>query len=337
MAGAHYIFRVAPIRENPPRYPWELMLVKAFWGLAALNAAGLLTLFVLGLRERGHNDGGREMALIFYVIVPAILLVGTAAMFSLVSMPLVRWLCLAVVAAPIAFYAYVAFAQFGLSFVNDPSNAYQNPAMKKLVRAVTRLDVEEVKRWAPQMDKDIDQMDPNAPLRMLIDMMVQEKKTRLPAQIERHLEIFEILLKNGAKPNSVLRIACWPRSGELLRMMFAAGADPNYTEEIGGPVFFACLDGGLGVTGPAVPMVKEFVSAGVAVNRPSDMGFLPATYAADCSQYDAALYLLDHGAEPDQADRSGKTLRDVVAEKRKSAGAAVPEELKKLSERLGMH
>jgi ankyrin repeat protein len=84
-------------------------------------------------------------------------------------------------------------------------------------------------------------------------------------------------------------------------------------------------------------MVKEFVSAGVAVNQPSNIGALPAAYAADCGQYDAALYLLDHGADPDQADRSGKTLRDVVAEKRKSAGAAVPEELKQLSERLGMH
>lgn len=313
------------------------MLVKAFWGLAALNAVGLLILFVLGIRERGHNDGGREMALFFYVIVPAILLAGTAALFSLVSVPLMRWLCLAVVAAPIAFYAYVAFAQFGLSFVNDPSNAYQNPAMKKLVRAVTRLDVEEVRKWAPQMDRDVDQMDPNAPLRLLIDMMVQEKKTRLPAQIERHLEIFEILLKNGAKPNSVLRIACWPRSGELLRMMFAAGADPNYTEEIGGPVFFACLDGGLGLSGPALPMVREFVSAGVAVNRASDIGFLPAIYAAACEQYDAALYLLDHGADPDQADRNGKTLRDVVAAKMKSAGSTVPAELRQLSERIKRH
>lgn len=309
-------------------------MVKAFWILAGLNAAGLLLLLVLGLREKGHNDGGREMGLVFYVLLPLLVLGLVVAVFHFVPVTLVRWLCLAVAALPLAFYGYVAVARIGLTFVNSPANNYTDPNMKKLMSAVDKLDVDAVRRLAPLMDKTVDQGQPFAPLRLVIDKMVQEQKTRLPARVEPHLAILKTLLENGARPNEALLVACWTRSGELFSYMFQAGADPNYRDQYSGPVFFSCLDGGIGVPGPALPMVKEFVAAGVDVNVRSNSGFLPAAYAASCGQFDAALHLLDHGADPDARDGAGQNLRDVVAKKAAELGAAAPEDLKQLAARL---
>jgi hypothetical protein len=192
------------------------MLIEAFWAIAILDAIALLVTLVAGLRAKGPQDGSIGMGLLFYVFVPGLVLLVTAFVFALVPWAAIRWICLVVVAAPLSFYAYVAAAQVGLTFINDPAKAHANPAMQKLVRAVTRFDVEGVRQWAPQMDKDIDQGDPNAPLRLVINSMLKEIQTRLPAQTAPRLAIVKILLDNGAKPNEALAWACFTKSGELL-------------------------------------------------------------------------------------------------------------------------
>jgi hypothetical protein len=303
-------------------------MTKAFWLLAAADALGLTVLLLLGLNSKGHNDGGREMGIVFFVILPMLILAATVAVFSTVSLALVRWLCLAVVTIPAAFYLMVGAIRVADPIINNPGNSHGTPEMRKLVRAVDRLDVEAVKQWAPHMDKSIDQGEPAAPLRVVIDKMVKEQQTRLPAQTGRHLAILKTLLENGARPNEALHVACWTRSGELLGWMFAAGADPNFNERYAGHVFFACLDQGLGVPGSVLPMVKEFVKAGVDVNAESPIGFRPATYAAECGNYDAALYLLDHGAKPDDK------LRSIAKQRRAEQGDKASPDLIALANRL---
>lgn len=309
-------------------------MTKAFWILTTIDALSLLVLLTVGLTSRGHNDGGREMALAFYVILPLVLLGLTVLLFWFFPLPLVRWFCLAAAGAPLVFVGYVTLARFGVTFVNDPAYAYQDPSMRNLVRAIHRLDVEEVKRWAPQMDKTINQGDVSAPLRLTIDKMVQEQKARIPARTEPHLAILKALLDNGARPNEAMQVACWTRSAQLFTWMFQAGADPNYVTEYGGPVFFSCLDSGLGVPGSVLPVVKTFVAAGVDVNKPSNIGLTPAHYAFDCGNFDAALYLLDHGADPDAPGGDYGTLRNSVRRKMSTAGAGAPPELVQLSHRL---
>jgi hypothetical protein len=48
-------------------------MIPLFWTALALDAVLLAVLLVLSLAGSGHSDGGREMALLFYIIVPALI------------------------------------------------------------------------------------------------------------------------------------------------------------------------------------------------------------------------------------------------------------------------
>lgn len=304
-------------------------MVDAFWIVAALDAAGMLAVLLLGWNEKGRHDGGREMGLLFFILLPLLVLGVACGAFALFPNPAVRWLCLALVALPAAFYAFVGVSQFGLRFVNDPSGGFANPAMRKTVRAVSRLDVEEVRRWAPQMDKDIDQLRVDAPLRIVIESMVAETKRHLPPQTDRHLEIARILLANGAKPDEVLEIACWTRSGPLLRAMFEAGADPDYVNQYGGSAFLGCL--GRGVTvGSSLEVAKAFVEAGANYKDRTPYG-TPVSFAVNCDSFDIALYLLEKGVDP-----NSEQLRNEVKAKLREHKQSLPPDLLELAARTGI-
>jgi uncharacterized protein len=306
---------------------------KAFWILAGIEAVALVTLLVMGSNERGHNDGGREMGLLFFGILPLTILIGVSILFAAVPISAVRWLCLGIVSLPLGFYGFFGFARIGLHFINDPANSYSGD-MRKLVSAANSLDVEGVQRWAPRMDKSVDQGHHHSPMRLVIEKMVKEQQTRLPAQTERHLAILKILIENGARSEEAMEVACWTKSAELFAAMFKAGADPNYVTRYGGPVFHHCLHPGMGVPGPELPVIQEFVKAGVDVNARSNIGTLAASDAVALGKYDIAEYLLEHGANPDLKDENGVSLREVVTRKLAEVGAKTPPELAGLGQKL---
>ena len=97
-------------------------MVHAFWILAALDGMTLLTLLVLGLNERGHNDGGRELGLLFFVLLPMLILAAVCPTFWFVPVIAARWICFTILAIPGAFCAYLGVAQLGLRAVNDPKH-----------------------------------------------------------------------------------------------------------------------------------------------------------------------------------------------------------------------
>jgi len=304
-------------------------MVHAFWILAALDGIALMTLLVLGINEKGHNDGGREMGLLFFVLVPLLILAVDCLAFWLVPVNAIRWVCLAILAVPGAFYAYVGVAQLGLRVVNDPTNGFANPAMRETVRAVSKLDVEAVRKWAPNMDKEIDQGRVDAPLRIVIQSMVDEIRTRLPAQTDRHIEIVKILLENGAKPNEVLEIACWTKSEPLLRLMFEHGADPNFVNQYGSSAFLGCLGGGM-VVGSSLPATRAFVEAGARFKEPTKYG-TPLSFATNSGSFDAALYLIDRGANPRTEE-----FREEVRSKLGDPSVDAPADLLELGRRAGV-
>ncbi len=274
---------------------------KAFWIFAALDGCGLLTLLVMTLNHKGHNDGGREMSLFFFVLLPLVVLGGACAAFAWSSNPVVRWAMLALVVLPPGFYAFVGLGSGIQKLTTDAGSGYANPDMAATVRAVARLDVEEVRRHAPRMDKDIDQSEANAPLRMVIERMLQEKRRQVNPPLERHLEIVRLLLENGAKPAGAMEVAAWPNSPELLRLLFQYGADPNGLKKYGNsPHFLDVLGGGMLVES-ALPCVKVYVEAGMDVNAPTPHG-TPLAFATNTGKFDIALYLIEKGADPKAAD-----------------------------------
>jgi predicted Co/Zn/Cd cation transporter (cation efflux family) len=75
-------------------------MIPLFWTALALDAVLLAVLLVLSLAGSGHSDGGREMALLFYIIVPALIVAGCAVMFLRTTAPAKRTVALLIVTGP---------------------------------------------------------------------------------------------------------------------------------------------------------------------------------------------------------------------------------------------
>ena len=73
---------------------------KVFWAVVAVDTALFLILLISGLMESGHADGGREMGLAFYVILPAIFIGLAVLMYVRSTSVIARWLALVIVAGP---------------------------------------------------------------------------------------------------------------------------------------------------------------------------------------------------------------------------------------------
>jgi hypothetical protein len=83
-------------------------MTPAFWAFVALDAALFLILVVLGITSPGTPDGGREMSLIFFVVIPAIIVIGAAVLFTKAQSSGLLLVALGVVAGP---RSTIAFAK----------------------------------------------------------------------------------------------------------------------------------------------------------------------------------------------------------------------------------
>lgn len=81
------------------------MLHRAFWTGVAVDAVLFVVLLVMTLQASGHNDGGREMAIAFYIVLPALVVGLAVLLYVFCAHPVGRGLALLVVAAPVALLA----------------------------------------------------------------------------------------------------------------------------------------------------------------------------------------------------------------------------------------
>lgn len=75
-------------------------MARLFWIVTALDAVLFVGLLVAGLTANGISDGGREMSLFFYVIVPAIVIGGAVLLFVKAESAAWRFVALLIVAGP---------------------------------------------------------------------------------------------------------------------------------------------------------------------------------------------------------------------------------------------
>ena len=78
-----------------------MMLSRALWSCVALDALMFVVLLAMTLLASGHNDGGREMAIAFYIVLPALVVALAVLLHVLCTHPVGRSLALLVVAAPL--------------------------------------------------------------------------------------------------------------------------------------------------------------------------------------------------------------------------------------------
>jgi hypothetical protein len=151
------------------------------------------------------------------------------------------------------------------------------------------------------MEKDIDQGQANAPLRVVIERILQGKRRQVNPPLKRHLEIVRILRENGAKLAGAMELAAWPNSPELPRLFFQHEADPNGLKKYGNSPHFPGVLGGRMLVESALPRVKASVKAGMDVNEPAPQG-TPLAFAAKTGKFDVAPYRIEIRSGPKAAD-----------------------------------
>jgi TonB family protein len=137
-----------------------------------------------------------------------------------------------------------------------------------------------------------------------LDLSPKNKQILLQHSIlSNDFETADFLLKNGAKAD-IETYGYYPIQyasdsvGPIIRMLIAAGANPNQKGKKGAtPLFQACKGNMEGVI--------AFVEGGADVNATIDFGLTPLHYAIVYRQLPITQYLLDHGAKVNVKTKEG--------------------------------
>jgi hypothetical protein len=301
---------------------------KVFWAVVAVDTALFLFLLVSGLKESGHSDGGREMGLAFYVILPGIF-IGLAVLLYLRSTSMIaRSLALVIVAGPglLITGARVRDAYLSYSIRQDAEGVgyFSGNARKQLAAAVVHRDLATVQKIAPQVDINTLGKQGTTFLSLAAEeeFGAEWNKKDLPSE----LPIVRELLARGAKPNPGLDTATKIPDPEFIRALLEAGADPNL--KVGdAPVVCNWL------TVMPIANFRLLAEHGLDLNSSDQFGTPLVQRAGECENWDVVAYLIEHGADVKRGDKSGRTLPALIddrIESYKTSGRELPEGLKRV-------
>jgi len=294
-----------------------------FWIAVALDAAAFVILLVLGLTQSGPSDGGREMSLIFGVLVPGIVVGGGALLFLKSESTIGRATGLLIVGGPGLFLAGARLRSASIDYqVRQNSNGsgyFSRSDLKRAGRAVVQLDV-------PALHVLKGRIEVNAEGRHRMTLMAlaiaQAGGEPPPGTAEATsgtpLAVIRELLALGANPNVGLEAASKLPNITILTTLLDAGAKPDYSDDQGRVVFRW-----LGV----MPLANftALLDHGLDVNLLDEMGTPLVIALARNDRWDLVLRIIALGADPLRADGSGMHLADVVQSRVESTSDRPPE------------
>lgn len=132
------------------------MIKIAFWTLAAVDLAGLLLFFVLGLAAAGPSGTNPLSVALYRLVLPAIPLLISMVVFTRAASPPWRLLAFVLVAAPLAILGYLqvdARTQF-MANANAAGDLmfFRAGASRELVEAINRNDAVAVAALTTKVD-----------------------------------------------------------------------------------------------------------------------------------------------------------------------------------------
>ncbi|MEO8059852.1 MAG: hypothetical protein ABI671_16180 [Burkholderiales bacterium] len=200
-------------------------LGQVFWTIASIDAALLTILFVMMLQDRGgQNDGGREMGLFFFGLLPAVVLGAAMLLFHFSASWPMKSIALFVVVAPGLWFAKMQIADRlvdrRVEANRNGTGYFESEAMKQMGAAVVQRDVATLTRVGPTVDVNTPGRDMT-----LLRLAVDSPDARTSDGSE--LPIVRTLLALGAHADDAMPVACVRFDSTLLQLLLAAGANPN--------------------------------------------------------------------------------------------------------------
>ncbi|MEO7254346.1 MAG: hypothetical protein ABIZ64_08925 [Casimicrobium sp.] len=213
-----------------------------FWSVAAIDGAVLLVVLISALTHDGgsHNDGGREMGVIFFLVVPGVALALAVLLFIFTQHIVWRSLAILIVAGP-GLYLLVdranSLKDSFFYFQKERGSGYfsmfgSQRALRSLAEAVVTGDITYLKTHAVAVDLNAKGDRGVTLLKIAVrEAKKQEFERRQP--IDSQLAVIKTLLALGARPGDELREALEIHDPAVLKTLLDNGADPNQKDADG--------------------------------------------------------------------------------------------------------
>lgn len=296
-----------------------MVLTLLFWLVVLLNLAVIGLWFVLGLAAAtsSHTD---PLEVAGIALVPVLLLGVLAFVFHRASAPVWRIAAILLAAAPALWFTITLIADKAqIAAVTDSSGQLTffpaGPAREASL-AIAKNDAAALSALLPQIQV-------NQPGYGGITLLTLAMR-RLRATPQEQ-QILGLLLKAGADPNiapgnlddlplsTAIQVSA-EAGPEPVKLLLAAGANPNLSGAFGPPVFFGAT--GRGAHPEVLPAI---LAHGVDLTAKDKQGQTALLYAATTPHWPAVLALLERGADWKTAQaKNGQTFAQLVADRQRS-------------------
>lgn len=278
-----------------------------FWIAVLIDAVILLLLLFLGMTSSGGGNGGREMATIFGVVIPALVVGAGIVLHQKAESTNVRVIALLVVAAP----GLLLAATRGRSALIDwqvrknasGSGYFSGGDLAVAGQAVVQGNAAVLRQLGPGLA--VNSIGTGGTSLMSLALEQGHIVRTAPAERSARLAVVQALLDLGADPEPGLAEATKVEDVAFLRLLLDAGAEPNHTNE-GEPIIFEWL---------AVTPISHFTllcDRGLDLNTVNRIGEPLLVAAGRADRWDLVELLLSRGADHSRRDRHGDRVIDVV-------------------------
>lgn len=301
-------------------------LGQLFWPIAAIDAVLLAIFFVMSLQSRGgQQDGGREMGLFFFVIVPAVVLGGAMWLFHVSTSLPMRSVALFIVIVPGLWFAKTQTEGWMIDrrveAQRNGTGYFDSEPMRQLGAAVVQRDVATLMRIGPTVDV-------NTPGRDMTLMRLAVEGPDARVSDGSDLPVVRALLALGAHADDAMPVACVRFDSALLAMLLAAGADPNLRVSPQQPLVFQVIRS----LTPA--NFRLLATHGLDLNSSYDDDPL-AVQLTIHRRWDLLAIAIELGADTGRARPDGRNVAGELASQiaeETSAGRELPDELVRASQ-----